>query len=319
MRLFSVFLFSLLFSIGAGAQFRCQSVFRDKTGIEIVESLNLKYDSIFFQSEVSEQIQKRSFPGIRSFKLFQLRRQLKDLGKNGDGFDAFDLDRFVYKLDRLAFADLATKDQLVAEKLSKNDLLLLSQVRRTLLKDGVAKHFGIDQYAPKSGIFKKSYDTFMQAFSWKYWRWTQSPIMMPKLVGLSIPLELAQKIAWEGLDKHRTEVEKYFPAVKNRQTFNQLSKLYNYLVLTSMLTVVPYYTHEYYVEQIKLGEARAEQMLIPLVKTTEEMSKIDYAEQKELAALEKYVQTIETKENRKMTEAEIELVRIRIHQINSGK
>jgi hypothetical protein len=199
----------------------------------------------------------------------------------------------------------------MAHNLSKKDLVILTEARRSVLKDGIIKYFEIDQ--SRSTILKKVMFYLSETISWKYWRWTQAMFYMPKLSGLSLPKELAEKILLEGIDKHRAELERYIPAIKNRDYFNSFSKFYNSAVLISLLTVVPYLTHNYYVEQIKIGEANAAEILSPLVQTTQDMAKVNYLEEKEQGALEKYIEAYTLKYGSTPSEQDVKQVKVVLH------
>ena len=129
---------------------------------------------------------------------------------------------------------------------------------------------------------------------------------MPKLVGTALPPELAHKILLEGLDKHIKEVERYLPQIRNRRFFNTFSKVYNLALVASLFTVVPYLTHDFYQEQMKIGQENALQIFAPLLNTTQEMSKVDQLMLRESGALEKYVEAYRLKYQAEPTIAQIE-------------
>ena len=258
----------------------CLELFKRESAVEILTTINEKYSQTIFNTAIDENIQSSSAL-LRSYKLFKLKRMFNNLEKNANGFDNFELASFVYKLDKLAFADAVDSNLTFTEK------NILSEARRSLLNEGLTKHFGLSDQ--KSGFFKKFGYYFSQSISWKYWRWSTAWVGMPKLVGTSIPPELAHLILLEGLDAHRAEVEKYLPQINNRKFFNIFSRVYNVALITSLFTVVPYLTHDYYQEQMKLGQQNALQIFAPLLTTTKEMAQVDQLMQKEVGALEKYI------------------------------
>ena len=301
-----IFAFS---SLRSEAALQCAALFSRPSAVEFLTEINTRYEHSFFSKSADEQIQT-SNAVARYYKLFKLKRLFKDLEKNGKNFDQYELADFVYRLDRLAFADVVLQNPQLSGKLSRLELEALSQARRSVLSQGLIKYLALDTKRP--GFWKKFGYYFGQTLSWKYWRWPRAWLIMPKLVGTSLPPELAEKILLEGLDRHRSEVDKYLPALASRSYFNSFSKIYNTLVLTSMLTVVPYMTHDFYQEQVKLGEQNAAQMLSPLVKTTEEMAGINYRLEKEQGALDKYIQAYSQKYGAAPTEQQIEAARILI-------
>ncbi len=269
---------------------RCSGLFvlasKNSSAAEILNSINDKYSHKLFNKSVDENIQQSSVLA-RSYSLFKLKRMFRNLEKNGRGFNNYELASFVYKLDQLAFADAIDK------KLSYGEKSILSEARRSLVNEGLIKHFALNN--PKSGFFKKFSYYFSQSISWKYWRWSVAWVAMPKLLGVSLPPELAHKILLEGLNAHRSEVEKYLPQINSRAYFNTFSKVYNTALVTALFTVVPYLIHDFYQEQMLLGIEQARLLFEPLLNTTHEMSQVDQLLQKEIGALEKYNEAYQLK------------------------
>lgn len=280
-------------------------LFERESAIEILNIINEKYSHKIFTSSVDENIQQSSSVS-RSYKLFKLKRMFKNLEKNGSGFDNFELASFVYKLDKLAFAEAVEKD------LSRAEKTVLSEARRSLMSEGIIRHFELDK--SKTGFLQKFGRYFSVASSWKYWRWSFAWLGMPKLVGTALPPELAHRILLEGLDAHRGEVEKYLPQIRNRAFFNTFSKIYNIALVASLFTVVPYLTHDFYQEQIKIGQENALQVFAPLLQTTIEMSKVDHLMQREAGALEKYVEAYRQKYSAEPTPEQIEAAQLAIRK-----
>jgi hypothetical protein len=308
------YFFAILFffvTLSTQAKPQCLALFERQSAIEILETINAKYSNQIYSKSVDENIHQSSFL-IRNYKLFKLKRLFRNLEKNGQGFDNFELATFVYKLDKLAFAEAIESNADYAKKLSGTEKAALSEARRSLMSEGIIKHFGLNQKL--TGILAKTGQVLSVATSWKYWRWSMAWMVMPKLVGFSLPPELAHKILLDGLDAHRVEAEKYMPFIKTRSGFNKFSKIYNYTVVAALFTVVPYLTHAYYVEQMQLGIEHAKQIYAPLVQNTYEMSQVDQLMQKELGALEKYVEAYNLKYGHLPTEAELDQVRKVIHE-----
>jgi|GEM_PF-5387287 len=309
---FLMFLFFLSVSFNAGAApqniRRCADFFAAPANIklsatEILTSINDKYSRKLFSQSIDENIQKSSALA-RSFKLFKLKRMFKNLEKNGSDFNSFELANFIYKLDRLAFAEAVDKN------LSRNEKSILSEARRSLVNEGLIKHFGLNN--PKSGFLKKFSQYFSQSVSWKYWRWSVAWMAMPKLVGLSLPPELAHKILLEGLEAHRTEVEKYLPQIKGRAFFNLFSRVYNTALVTAVFSIVPYLMHDLYVEQMNLGIEQARLFLEPLLQNSQEMAQMDQLMKKEIGILDKYIEGYQAKYGLLPTPEQIEAAKVEI-------
>lgn len=285
LRIFFSFI-CLLFVMSTQAAPLCSSLFKRNSGVEILSEINERYSQKIFVNKIDENIQKSSFL-LRSYKLFKLGRLLKILEKNGSEFDNFELYSFVSKLDKLAFADA------VEGHLSGFEKTALSDARRSLLAEGITKYFDLNNQ--KSGLFSKVMRGFSQTISWKYWRWASSWLVMPKLVGASLPPELAHRILLEGLDQHRAEVEKYIPAIKYRNYYNQFAKIYTATAITALFTIVPYLTYDFYQTQMQIGKVEAHKILAPLEESSREMAQVDQLMLKELGILEKYIQAYKEK------------------------
>lgn len=288
----------------------CSALFERESANQILTEINDKYSQQLFSESIDENIQKSSVI-LKSYKLFKLKRLFKKLERDGQEFDMHDLSSFVYKLDKLAFAEAIEANADYGKKLTTAERAALSEARRSLLADGIIKHFSLDK--ERNGFWKKFGYYFSQTTSWKYWRWASAWLVMPKLVGGSLPPELAHKILLEGLDAHRAEVEKYLPQIKTKSFFNKFSKAYNLAVVASLFTIVPYLTNNFYQEQMQLGQQQAQQILAPLVQNTHDMAKVDQMMQKELGALEKYIEAYQIKYGHQPSEEQIEQVRQIIH------
>lgn len=306
------FALSFLFvTLSTQAAPKCLALFERHSAIEILNKINEDVSEQLFSKAIDENIRQSSFV-VRSYKLFKLKRMFRNLEKNGQTFDNYELASFVYKLEKLALAETIEANADYGKKLSAYERSVLAESRRSLVADGIIKHFGLDK--ERKGFLQKFGYGFSQAISWKYWRWASAWLVMPKLVGNALPPELAHKVLLEGLDAHRSEVEKYIPEIKGRDYFNKFSKVYNYAVVISLFTVVPYMTHSYYVEQMKIGQEQAQMILAPLAKTSQDMANVDQMMQKELGALDKYIEAYHLKYSKMPTEEQIEQVRQVIHQ-----
>lgn len=280
------------------------SLYFAPSAVDILTEINQAYENKIFKNSIDENIQS-SFWLVRSYKLFKLKRLLKNLEKEGASFDKFELNKFVYKLDLLVFSNAAES------KLSKYESQVLSEARRSLLQQGIIKFFELDK--PKTGL-KKYLSYLTPAVSWQYWRWSMALMGMPKLVGTSFPAELAHKVLIEGLDSHRDEVEKYLPQIRGREYFNLFSRAYNKAIILSLFTIVPYMLHDYSQMQIEIGNERAVQIWRPLVQSTQEMAKVNQVTEKEMGALEHYISLFNAKNGRDPDANELQLARLLIRK-----
>lgn len=305
--MFKSILLLLIFLAGLSTQAKisCSALLQRHSSIEIFSIINDRYSHTLYKNSLDEIIENSSAIA-RRYKLFKLRRMLTHLEQNGSGFDRFELSSFVYKLDRLALADA------VESRLSSTEKNVLADARKSLLSEGIIRHFDLER--SKTGLLQKMGVYFSVATSWKYWRWSFAWMGMPKLVGSALPPELAHKILLEGLTPHRAEVEKYLPQIRKRYFFNRFSKVYNWALVASLFTVVPYLTHDYYQEQMKIGEANAVQVFAPLLQTTHDMAKVDQMAQREIGALEKYIEAYKVNFGEEPSVEQIEAAQVLIRK-----
>ncbi len=134
-----------------------------------------------------------------------------------------------------------------------------------------------------------------------------------KIVGISIPVELAEKIALDGLDAHRAEVEKYLPKIRNKAVSNQFSRVINSLMLSALITVGPYLVYDNYITEAKNSEVQAVQQLSALTQISERLAKVDDQMQDELATLEIYRVDFAEKYHREPTARELQAAQKSIH------
>ncbi len=308
MRVAWLILCLFLFSPLAWSQYQCHGIYQPRTTLALIENLNQQYPGFFYRDNLSENFEN-SFWLKKKWHLFKLQRMLKSFDKtvqksilkssksspNQPSFlDAHEIYNFVYDLDRLLYSSDKFEN--------KQTRQVISEARRRLLMDGVAKYFNIS--TNKSSFW--SY--FSDIFSQKYFRWLAMPSYMSKSVGLSLPVDLAKQVAIDGLELHYQQVEKYIPAIRTRAGFNQFSSVYNHLVLVSLFTVVPYLTNQFYEEQMKLGDQQAAALFEPVVQTTQKMSQVDHQQEKIQLTMQIYQNHFLQKHGRLPTAAEMSAV-----------
>lgn len=292
---------------GAEAQLQCQNMFRNDVQ-DVLQELNETQAHFLFEKEITENIQK-SFFIKKKYQLWKLQRLLKEYNDRHEDYDSFELYRFVYKLDRLVRADSIFDFSKSSElSISREDQYVLSEARRQVLYEGLKNSFNFEE--KKSGFFNKFSFYFSKIFNDKYWRWSYAAIWTPELVGASLPVELAQKIIWDGISAHRDEVATYYPLIRTRAGFNQFSRVYHRLVIVSLFTVFPYMIHDYHQQIQKEGSEQAVMMLKPLLQSSEELKSRDYVKDSIDSAVQNYVQLYHEKyPDQKMTEQQLLQVR----------
>lgn len=291
---------------------QCESLFTQRTGEELILEINSKYNHKILNSEqIYVHFEQLGYLR-RHLATFKLKRTLKKLTTENSAPDLFEIYEITHKIDQLLLSYARN-----GQNLSAAENKALSEAQRKLLSEGLLQYFSNQKNPTNSKYLKILSSTFSYIFNSKYWRWVQSPIIMPKLVGLSIPKELAEKVLLEGLEKHKAEVKKYIPLIETRAVFNKFSTIYNWMIVASVFTVLPYLTHQFYLEQVKIGEAKAVEIFKPLAETTKEMAEVNYALEKELGALEHYKKAFLEKYGRELTPEEIANAQKAIHETNN--
>lgn len=293
--------------IGAEAQLQCQYLFRNQVE-DVLQKLNETQAHFLFEKEITENIQQ-SFFIKKKYQLWKLQKLLKEYNDKHEDYDSFELYRFVYKLDRLVKAEtlfnLSGSNEV---SMAPEDQYVLSEARRQVLYEGLKNSFNFEER--KSGFFNKFSFYFSKLFNDKYWRWSYAAIWTPELVGASLPVELAQKIIWDGVPTHRDEVAAYYPLIRTRAGFNQFSKIYHRLVIVSLFTVFPYMIHDYHQQMQKEGSEQAVAMLKPLIQSSEDLKSRDYVKESIDLAVQNYVKLYHDKyPDQKMTEEQLQQVR----------
>lgn len=262
--------------MSAEAAPQCSFVFsetiKEESSKENLDSISQKMDQFIFSGspENLQDVFKNSPWFLQKYKTWRLKRLLNQI-HDLDSMSEFDVSVFAYKLDQLVLMQAAESSPEFLKKLSSSEKIILSAARRSLIENGLIDFMKVFKDENTSSVFwQKLNKAFSVAFDYQYWRW-MNPFYMSKLVGASLPPELAQKIALDGLNAHRAEAEKYLPLLKTKNYFNQFSKIYNYTILISLFTVFPYMTNYYYEQKVAQGAQSAVAALNPLKLRSEEL------------------------------------------------
>ena len=301
------FLFLLLsFQLSTEARpLLCSSVLKGNSisTVEKINQLNEKYDHIFFKGDDVLEIYKNKPTIIRWYKTRKLKKQIDEI-KNASGQTSYELKAAVYTLNRFAF--MAAHQDL---PLSFKEKAMVSDAQRVLLTEGLREHLQsqtTQQLSQSflSKIWSGTKTTFHYLFHPILWRWSLAIFKMPHLVNQQMPVELAQKIAWEGLAPHQKEAQKYMPLISTTKGFNQFASIYNHALVISLFTVVPYVAHDQYVEFKAKGEHQAAELLRP---TFESAKALNESVQNDTLQNKVYLRTLDMMEKAKgapLTEAE---------------
>ena len=167
-------------------------------------------------------------------------------------------------------------DDSVVKTLSVKDRAIYLQARHSLVSQGLEKFFFDSVTYQNRSLKKKFYDAVMAPFSMVYMRWTTAWMMMPKLNGSIIPLELAQKMAWDGLEAHRKELESYSLNSQFKNSFNLFSKVYNWSIVSAVFIGLPVYSHFVYQDLVQKGNQQVQVLMAPLLEQSQKAAEADY-------------------------------------------
>ncbi|MBC7419807.1 MAG: hypothetical protein H7328_03680 [Bdellovibrio sp.] len=245
--------FILAFTLNSEAQLRCFGLFTRSAEhsppyyANAIDHINNENNHFIYKKDLRDSIiaetENRSFSARTKarWQSYRLRSKLKEL-KSANSWDRYDFEVFAKRLEQLSFLD----DPNITKDMSPVDKILYQQTRHSLLAKGLQKYL-FDNISAPPGIKMKVFNWIMLPFKDIYSRWSYAFFMMPKLQGAVIPLELAQKIAWEGLDTNRELLQPYLKHAHFKSFFNVFSSTYNWTVAGAILIGLPAYgTYTYY-------------------------------------------------------------------------
>ena len=283
MKLFSFLsIFVLIFSLNSEAQLRCLNIFSVAPAgsplyyAEVIDSLNSKYNHFILEKNITDFLQpdltNKSWTAQTKarYRAFKLRRLLKPL-RNAGSWDLYDFENFSKKLEQITFLS----DKSVTKEMSRNDRILYLQARHSLLTKGLESFLFTGTDAPPS-MKRKIFTWVMIPFKDIYSRWPFALLYMPKLNGALLPLDLAAKVAWEGLDKNRDLLQPYLLHSQFKSFFNTFSVTYNWTLVAALFIGLPAYSYLTYSNLQEHGSEQVQMLFGPLIQQSEEMAKEDY-------------------------------------------
>ncbi len=283
MKLFSfVSILVLVFSLNSEAQLRCLNIFSTTVPesphyyAEVIDALNSKYNHFILDKKITDFINpdlaSKSFSEKTKarYQAFKLRRLLKPL-KNSGSWDRYDFENFAKKLEQITFLT----DTSVTQAMSRSDRILYMQARHSLLAKGLESFlFTGTDVAPS--MKRKVFTWVMTPFKEIYSRWPFALFYMPKLNGALLPLDLAVKVAWEGVDANRELLKPYLLHSEFKSFFNIFSATYNWTLVAALFVGLPAYSYITYSHLQEHGSQQVQMLFGPLVQHSEEMAKTDY-------------------------------------------
>jgi len=309
-----VTVFLLMISLNSEAQLRCFDLFTQAEAessqyyAEVIDSLNEKYNHFLFSKNISESLtpnlEGSSFSartGAR-YQAFKLNRLLKKM-KSADSWDRYDFEKFAKKLEQLSFLS----DPSVTKGMTFKEKLLYRQARHSLLAKGL-ESFLFDGTKALPSFKRKVFNWVMTPFKDIYSRWTFMMFYMPKLDGAILPVEIAAKVAWSGVDANHDLLEPYMKHSQFKYFFNVFSASYNWTLVAAIFVGLPAYSYMTYSDLQEKGAQQVQILFEPLVTHSEQMAKTNYHELAREQSLAHFKADFRVQFGRDPNEAELAIV-----------
>lgn len=275
---------------------------------DAVDSLNDKYNRFIFEKNLSSFVQAdvadQKLPArVKArYQAFKFRRLLKDL-KTSSQWDRYDFEVFANRLEKLTFLS----DPAVTKDMALNDRILYQQARHSLLAKGL-ENFLFDQTKTPPTVRAKIFKWVMLPFKDIYSRWTFAFMTMPKLHGAILPIEIAEKIVWEGLDANRELLTPYLKHAQFKSFFNVFSATYNWTLVAAIFVGLPTYSYWTYTQLLERGQEQVQVLFTPLLQQSKAMAQTDYHQLANEKTRENFLADFRLKMSREPNAIELELI-----------
>lgn len=279
---------------------------------EAIDSLNAKYNGMLFKKNVSDILEpqladspfwERTSMRYRAYKLRKVLKKLHDFDQylnSSAEADVYSLEKISVQLEKLTFLT----DESVIQKMSLSDKILYRQAQHSLLSQGLARFLFSNDPLPPPSTFKKIYTFVMIPFRDIYFRWTYAAINLPKLDGAVIPLEVLEKIAWEGVDNNRELLAKYLLKSQSKYFFNVFSVSYNWIMAGTLFVAAGHFADSAY-DVYAQGQIKAQQMLEPGLEQSSKIAQTDWVQFKQKRRLENFLIEFRNEYHREPTAEEM--------------
>lgn len=327
MRFILTSFFILMMSFNSGAAgLRCFNLFsKNEQGTieynaEFLDLLNTQADGALFQKKLSDSLetnlddQNIFSQGVARYRAFKLRRLVKKLNEAGN-WDRYDFENYSKKIERLSFL----MDNSIAKNMSSRDQVLYRQAQHSLLAKGLENFFFDKQSKVNPSVRQKIFQSIMVPFKDIYMRWTYAWMLMPKLNGAVIPVDLAMKVLWEGVDAHRAELQPYILRAQTKNFFNTFSVVYNWSLVTAIFVGLPIYSHYVYQDIQVRGNEQIKVLFQPLVEQSQAAAQKDYVEVSKTLMRKNFYESFQAKYEREPTAYEKDLIEVAIAKRFSTK
>ncbi len=279
---FLILAFAFNSEVWAQSPLRCFSLFSHSEEnspqfyADIVDGLNVRNNHFIFEKNLSQfvsaDLENKNLPARTKarYQAFRFRRLLSEM-KTAESWDRYDFEIFAKRLEQLTFLS----DASLTKKMSLNDRILYRQARHSLLAKGL-ENFLFDGTKASLSVRQKVFNWLMIPFKDIYSRWTFAFIMMPKLHGAILPLELAERIAWEGLDANRELLAPYLKHSQFKSFFNVFSSTYNWALVGAIFVGLPAYSYWTYTQLAERGAEQVQILFTPMLEQSKRMAETDY-------------------------------------------
>ena len=279
-------------------------------GLIFSESLNQKLQSRDYNQPLFKKVISRYY----RFKIKRILDKINDMDQNIDtaaNIDRYELDIMVDKLLRLSFLN----DPNVFKESSIADRNIIFNARKAILSQGLVNYLFKDsrQSFKKETKVKIIFELILKPFKDEYFRWSYAFLIAPKLKGSVLPSALAEKILIDGIDAHRAELQPYLTTVHGKFIFNKLSSFYNWVIVISLVSIVPVSMY-YYNQARDAGIKKAVSQLTNVELSTRKAAETPAEVIKAEMHFANMVHNLERKYNRSLTSEELLKVRLYIEE-----
>lgn len=283
---------------------------------EALDSLNEKYNHFLFKENLADILEPKTqdapfFERTKArYQAYKLRKTIKALfdfdtysNRKAD-IDIYTLEKLAVKIEKLSFLS----DESVTEKMTISEKILYRQAQHSLLSQGLAKFLFSNEPLPPPSKLKKIYKLIMTPFKDIYFRWTYALVILPKLNGATIPLEVIEKVVWEGYEQNKSLLEPYLLKTQSKYFFNIFSTSYNWIMAGTILFGVGQFVNSTYYDVYIQGQVKAEQMLSPNLEQSEKMATKDWQQYQQEKRLENFLTEFKLKYQREPTSEEMQMI-----------
>lgn len=325
LKIIFIFIFSIASNYSMASGPSCQALF-PQTKKEIIDTyavtldqLNKDYNSFLFNKNLTEVLNpdtasspffERTQARYQAYKLRKILNQLFEhdsySNPKANELDRYSIEKLAVKIEKLTFL----ADESVTTKMSIAEKIVYRQAQHSLLAQGLEQFLFSNESKPSPSVLRKVYSAVMTPFRDQYFRWVYAIGFMPKLNGFVIPLEVIERVVWNGYAKNTDLLRPYLAKTQTKYFFNVFSSTYNWVLAGIVLTAVGNFAHSGYYDVYLGGQAKAQEILAPTLANSEKMAATDWGAFKNERRLKNRVAEFKIMFQREPSNQELELLKL---------